>query len=249
MNKINKFKERYKIDSSILEYKVHNIIESLQLYYTPNVKSDYKKSFSYEYGILKSHFPNIDFSYEGRIKNSNSLEEKVYRKIRQGRSGNVYDIFAKKIIVYSVNGCKDEELLIAACYEIAEFLKTYNQYLAPLSEKCKDYISSPKLNNYQAIHIIRQHVSSKNKIPSYCSETQIRTSQMEERQKFGSASHMLSYKPSETLKIELCPTFLEIGKSGKTYELSSKQSFSKYYSDYDALQKHFSQQTNKALTK
>lgn len=239
----NNFKEKLKINSSDVADKVKLIMNKLQIYYSTGIKENYKTHFSEEYTILRNYFNNIDFLYEGRIKNQNSLEEKVHRKIYQRKSGNIYDIFAKKIIVYSVNGSNDEKLLIKACYEINDFLNTYNHFLIEIPDKCKDYISTPKDNGYQAIHVLRKHLSNNN--PVYCSETQIRTFRMEEYQKFGSASHMLSYKPSETLKKELCPIFLEIGKNGKTYELSKDDSFKKYKSDYDALKDYFYDQQQK----
>lgn len=237
MTNKNDFRERLKTNPSDITEKIKHIKDSLQIYYSTDVKENYKAHFSEEYAILKNYFSNIDFLYEGRIKNPNSLEEKIHRKLYQRKSGNIYDIFAKKIIVYSVNGSNDEEILIKACYEISDFLNTYQQFLIGIPDKCKDYISTPKDNGYQAIHILRKHLSSNN--PVYCSETQIRTFRMEEYQKFGTASHMLSYKPNETLKKELCPTFLEIGKNGKTYELSKKDSFKKYKNDYDALKDYF----------
>lgn len=237
MTNRNNFIEKLKTNSFNITEKTKKIEDSLKLYYSTGVKESYKSHFSEEYAILKNHFNNMDFLYEGRIKNPNSLEEKIHRKLYQQKSGNIYDIFAKKIIIYSVNGFNDEETLTKSCYEIRNFLNTYHQSLIEIPDKCKDYISIPKDNGYQAIHILRKHLSSNN--PIYCSETQIRTFRMEEYQKFGTASHMLSYKPSETLKKELCPIFLEIGKNGKTYELSEKDSFEKYKSDYDALKDYF----------
>lgn len=237
MTSNNSFRDRLKFNSSDINERIKNIKNSLQVYYSADVKEDYKAHFSEENKILKNHFNNVDFLYEGRIKNPNSIEEKIHRKLYQKKSGNIYDIFAKKIIVYSVDGFNDEKVLIKACYEILEFLNSYNSALLEMPDKSKDYISNPKDNGYQALHLLREHVSDN--IPNYYSETQIRTFIMEEYQKFGTASHMLSYKPSETLKEELCPIFLEIGRNGKTYELPPKESFIKYKSDYDALKDYF----------
>lgn len=237
------FLERINFNPPDINEIIRRIKTSLQIYYNIDVKDDYKSHFSEEFQALRNYFPNVDFAYEGRIKNQNSLDEKIDRKLSQGKTGNIYDIFANKIILYSVNGCTDEETLINACYEIADFLNAYSTSLTRIPNKCKDYISRPKENGYQALHVLRNH--STGVVPNYCSETQIRTFRMEEYQKFGTASHMISYKPSETLRPDLCPIFLEIGRNGKTYELSPKDSFKKYKDDYEVLQDYFNSQKQK----
>ena len=138
----NAFKEKLQYDPSTTVERIAQIKKRLLMYYNSELKEDYKQHFSDEYRILKSQFPNVDFSYEGRIKNKNSLEEKINRKISQGKTGNVYDIFAKKIIIYSTNETTDEQDLINACYQIANFLANYNGNLKLFTEKCKDYIKT-----------------------------------------------------------------------------------------------------------
>lgn len=243
MIKKNNFKDSLKADPQNMDRTVNSILSKLSFYYQPDTKEAYKSHFSLEYQVLKSYFANIDFHYEGRIKNFNSLNEKVRRKLNENKSGRIYDIFAKKIIVYSINGSNEESLLKDACYQINNFLTNYNSHILPITDKCKDYIATPKSNGYQAIHLLRKH--SQKSLEPYCSETQIRTFNMEEEQKFGAASHMLSYKPSEILKPELCPIFLEIGRNGKTYELSPKDSFEKYKRDYDAIKEYFNETMQK----
>ena len=62
---------------------------------------------------------------------------------------------------------------------------------------------------------------------------------MEENQRFGRASHLSSYKPQKVLKRNFCPTFLEIGKTGKTFVLPSDLCWEKYQRDFTALQEMF----------
>ncbi len=238
MNK--EFLSRIKVPSSPnIDEKVNKIKLELKKYYTSSLKNSYKTHFSHEYECLREYFPEVDFSYEGRIKNPNSLIEKIHRKISQGKSGSIYDIYGKKIVVYSVRGSTDEELLIKKCREIINFLNSYDSYIVSVPDKCKDYVSNPKENGYKAFHVIRNHINKKTNSTDYCSEVHVRTFRMEEQQKFGSASHLLSYKPYETLREEFCPTFLEIGKNGKTYELHKKAALEKYKRDFDAIQEYF----------
>lgn len=216
-----------------------NLVKGNMKYYTSEYIENYKKHFVSEYIILRHHFPNVDFEYKGRIKSILSMKEKVQKKLNEGKTGRIYDLYGNKIIIYSVDGCDDEKSLESAAYEISNFISCYHSDLDILEDKKKDYISSPKSTGYQAIHIIRCH-NNIQPLSSFFSETQIRTFRMEENQKYGTYSHAMSYKPNIQITPERCPTFLEIGgskeKGFKTYVLSPKQSLEKYQEYFNTAQ-------------
>lgn len=158
----------------------------------------YKYHLLREYLDIKAKFPDIDFSIEARIKSEHSYREKVDRKISEGNTGRVYDIFANKIIVNSVNGQTDEATLIDACYRIEEFIDSRISDSITIPSKSKDYIKSPKSNGYQSIHLNR--IIQAGKIEeSFFAETQIKTFRMREHEKTGKSSHSQNYKSREPL--------------------------------------------------
>lgn len=219
--------------------RIKKIIAINEKYFSKEYRDLYKNHFLNEFLELKSAFPEIDFDYLGRFKNKESMIEKINRKINdEQKTGNVYDNFANKIIVYSVNGDTDEVLLRNSCNRILDFLVTYRsnlsgEYFEELIDKRKNYIEIPKPNGYQAIHLIRKHVNEN--APDFLSETQIRTFRMEEQQKFGNSSHANNYKKGKTITLSRCPIFLKISRSKKTglykaHELTLEESYNEYKS-------------------
>lgn len=204
----------------------------------------YKQHLLREYIEVKKEFPNIDFDVSIRIKSKRSYEQKVIRKLQEGKTGNVYDTFANKFILFSKNGQSDESTLEKACYEVRDFLVSYNKNLEELPDKRKDYIATPKESGYQSEHITRNHDYGSF---HFFSETQIKTFRMRERELFGAASHAILYKdrgsilnnPSEIKNST--PKYLSIvtnksENSCKIYELSFEQCFEHFfgmaYTDY-----------------
>ena len=96
----------------------------------------------------------------------------IYRKVYiQGRAfEEIFDIYAVRIIVDSVN----------ECYNI---LGIIHDLFRPLPNRFKDYISTPKPNMYQSLHTT---VIDKEGIPF---EVQIRTWEMHHTAEYGIAAH------------------------------------------------------------
>ena len=89
----------------------------------------------------------------------------------QGRSfDEIYDIYAVRVIVNSVNDC----------YNV---LGIIHDMFRPIPNRFKDYISTPKSNMYQSLHTT---VISKEKIPF---EVQIRSWEMHYTAEYGIAAH------------------------------------------------------------
>ncbi len=118
-------------------------------------------------GRLKEFGMN-DATVFGRVKSVYGVYRKLYI---QGRDfGEIYDIYAVRIILNSV----------AECYNA---LGLMHDMFRPIPSRFKDYISSPKSNMYQSLHT---SVIGKDGIPF---EIQIRTWDMHYTAEYGIAAH------------------------------------------------------------
>ena len=109
-----------------------------------------------------------DATVLGRVKSVYGVYRKLYI---QGRDyGEIYDIYAVRIILNSV----------AECYNA---LGLMHDMYRPIPSRFKDYISSPKANMYQSLHT---SVIGKDGIPF---EIQIRTWDMHYTAEYGIAAH------------------------------------------------------------
>lgn len=111
-------------------------------------------------------FPNVKI--EGRIKSTNGIYRKVFLKGRTMEQ--VYDIYAIRVIVDTVNDCYNALGIIHDTFK-------------PIPNRFKDYISIPKPNMYQSLH---STVLGTEGIPF---EVQIRTWDMNKTAEYGIAAH------------------------------------------------------------
>lgn len=118
------------------------------------------------YDRVSSVIPNVHL--EGRVKSINGIYRKVFV---QGKSmEEIYDIYAVRVIVDSLNDCYNVLGMIHDMYR-------------PIPNRFKDYISTPKPNLYQSLHTT---VLGKEGIPF---EVQIRTWEMHHTAEYGIAAH------------------------------------------------------------
>ena len=109
-----------------------------------------------------------DIVVEGRVKSVYGIYRKVFMQNRIFEE--IYDIYAVRVIVDSVN----------ECYNI---LGIIHDMFRPIPNRFKDYISTPKPNMYQSLHTT---VIDKEGVPF---EVQIRTWDMHHTAEYGIAAH------------------------------------------------------------
>lgn len=191
--------------------KLQEARKKIDLYnvYSSNYLKYYKNHLENEVAILKKNFPGVDFDILARVKSQYSYREKIKSK------GEALDIFADKIILKSVNGKTDESLLQEYSYKIQDFLVTYNKSITEIRRKRKDYIKTPKPNNYSSLHITRTiHTLDDEENPiEFNVETQIKTFRMRETEKDGKASHFNAYKTTRTCFL----TYISTPESAEYY--------------------------------
>ncbi len=136
----------------------------------------YISDFIKELKVLIIGEAKLEISISGRFKHFYSIYKKIYEK---GKSfGDIYDLIGIRIIA------KDK----TACYHILGIIQSKYQ---PVPGRYKDYILTPKANNYQSIHTT---VIGPNK---NFVEIQIRTEEMDRIAEDGIAAHW-NYKEKTT---------------------------------------------------
>ena len=105
---------------------------------------------------------------EGRVKGIYSIYKKVYKNGKNIEE--IYDIYAVRVIVETVSDC----------YGVMGLL---HDMFTPMEGRIKDYIASPKPNNYRSLH---STVIAKGGIKF---EFQIRTREMHNTALYGVAAH------------------------------------------------------------
>lgn len=145
---------------------------------------------------------DLNVYIEGRVKSVYGIYRKIYI---QGKAfDEIYDIYAVRVIVDTVN----------ECYNI---LGIIHDMMRPIPGRFKDYISTPKPNMYQSLHTT---VISKEGVPF---EVQIRTWEMHHTAEYGIAAHWkykigVSGRDSLDQRLEWVRQLLEIQKDVKDAE-------------------------------
>ncbi len=170
--------------------KIKQELEKLSLIYLDpigydEVAADIERKFGQNKGFLqkakdyvgqKLKENHIDFAIEGRVKSVYSIYRKMYNQNKN--FDEIYDFYAIRIIV-------ETEL---ECYTS---LGIIHDMFRSIPGRFKDYISTPKQNNYQSLHTT---VIGRDGIPF---EVQIRTRQMHQVAEYGIAAHW-KYKSGAT---------------------------------------------------
>ena len=175
-------------------YNIKNELEDLGLKYTePEVFNDiqtkitdskeeqneYIKDFS---NVLKKTFDkeNLDYTIKGRPKSIYSIRKKM---LKQGVSfDEIYDKFAIRIIYKSTE--EKEKFDAWKIYSIV------TDHFRPNPNRLRDWISQPKSNGYESLHITVMGTKGR------WVEVQIRSQRMDEIAEMGYAAHF-KYKNTD----------------------------------------------------
>lgn len=124
---------------------------------------------------LKERLEKTDLKYDikGRTKSIHSINNKL--KKQQIEFENIFDLFAIRIILDS-----PPELEKAQCWQVYSIVTDMYQ---PNPKRLKDWLSIPKSNGYESLHITVMGPQSK------WVEVQIRTRRMDEIAERGMAAH------------------------------------------------------------
>ena len=173
--------------------------------YTNDYVDEVKKYAVLERAYLQEKFPGLVFNIKIRIKSYDSYINKLNENISKGKDLYINDIMAERIIISEYNGSKDETLLEDMCDQVAKALYDFrietnfrmkkdidpNEANSDKEYITKDYISHPKDNGYQSIHILMENKNNKD----FTYETQIRTFEMESISKTSGEIAHNKYKP------------------------------------------------------
>lgn len=197
--------------------------------YLREFKFDFLNHLRKEYNLLHTVFPSAVIIPEARIKSQSSFYDKAVKVASSKSPKDIYDIFANRYIIKSINGSTDESDLIPVLYLIRDFLSYAFPNIKNIETRQKDYISAPKDSSYQALHMTRLHKGSF----SYFSETQLQSGFMNDIAKNGAASHSSFYKkriPGE-VSVPILFDFVmdESGFCTKIVEKSFQQSFEDFF--------------------
>ncbi|MBN2127810.1 MAG: bifunctional (p)ppGpp synthetase/guanosine-3',5'-bis(diphosphate) 3'-pyrophosphohydrolase [Candidatus Diapherotrites archaeon] len=156
------------ISFKVLEPKKFNELEKE----VNNIRYLEKKSMNELIEIISDELKknNIKAKIQSRQKNIYSIYEKMKKKKKSIKE--IYDLNAIRVIADSIEDC----------YKITGII---NSKWTGIPEEYDDYISKPKTNFYQSIHMAL--IGPKKKV----FEIQIRTQEMHELAEFGVASHTI----------------------------------------------------------
>ena len=172
------FKYLYPEEYKKLEYKYEVEKKAERHQYIQKLKNILKK---------KLDEAGIKYETESRFKHLYSIYQKMQKKDRQ--FSEIYDVFALRIIVPTVNDC----------YKVLGIIHTLWK---PKANRFKDYIASPKPNGYKSLHTTVFGPEGK------ATEFQIRTKEMNDEALYGIAAHW-HYKQKRGGKDEKQPYWIK----------------------------------------
>ena len=129
----------------------------------------------------------IDYDLEIRFKHLYSIYKKMQEKNR--KFDEIYDVFALRIIVPTVNDCYKALGIIHSLWK-------------PNPSRFKDYIAVPKPNGYKSLHTTIYGPEGK------ATEFQIRTKEMHEENVYGLAAHWY-YKHKQDKNVYTPPNWVK----------------------------------------
>lgn len=182
----------------------HELIHRYYLYINDYI-DEIKKYAVLERKCINKAYPGLIFNIKIRIKSYNSYINKLNDNITKGKDLYINDIMAERIIISEYNGSTDENILKDMCDKVAKTLYDFrintnfrmkkdidsNEANSDKEYVTKDYITNPKSNGYESLHILMENKQNKD----FTYETQIRTLEMESISKTSGEIAHNKYKP------------------------------------------------------
>ena len=176
-----------------------------------------------------------DYNYPDAVITTDvTNRKKIDKLINKEYASDIYDIFACRYVIDSVNGSKEDEDIIPVLYAIRDLIAYGNPNLEVMPERIKDYVEHPKHNDYQSLHVTSIHKDHH----GFVSETQLRSYFMHEIARNGNASHANTYKdriPGVTeVPIMFEYVLDENGFCTEVKEMSREKAYEKFFGEpYD----------------
>jgi GTP pyrophosphokinase len=142
----------------------------------------------------------INCTIDGRFKHFYSIYQKMHEKNKKFNDLN--DVFALRVIVDNVDDCYRMLGLIHSLWR-------------PKAKRIKDYIASPKSNNYRSLHTTVLGLNNR------LTEFQIRTTAMHDEARFGIAAHW-AYKNKQHLMPDWVRSMLHLKNKDEQVDQSWK---------------------------
>ena len=167
------------LEDMAVKYEHREIYDDIarQLNETKKAREEYIENFIEPVKKRLEETTNLKFTIKGRTKSISSVWNKL--KSQNTTIDKIYDLFAIRIIIDSP---LDKEK--AQCWQAYSIITDMNQ---PNPKRLKDWLSIPKSNGYESLHITVYGPQNK------WVEVQIRTKRMDEIAERGIAAHW-SYK-------------------------------------------------------
>ncbi len=171
-----------------LKYRHPNVFEDITTKIKDNEKKRQQEINRFSLPIIeKLEKNNIEFDINGRPKSIFSIWNKMQSKNIPFEE--VYDLMAIRIVFKALN----RETEKAQCWQIYSLI---TDIYTPKPDRIRDWVSSPKANGYEALHMTVMGPNGK------WVEVQIRSQRMDEIAERGFAAHW-KYKGEKTNESEL----------------------------------------------
>ncbi len=166
------------LEDMTLKYEDREAFDSIarQLQQTKAARDAYMKAFIEPLEKRLRETTHLNFHLKGRTKSISSIHHKL--QAQQTSLDKIYDLFAIRIIIDEPDQSKEK----ADCWQAYSIVTDMYQ---PNPKRLKDWLSIPKSNGYESLHITVAGPDKK------WVEVQIRTKRMDEIAERGLAAHWL----------------------------------------------------------
>jgi GTP diphosphokinase / guanosine-3',5'-bis(diphosphate) 3'-diphosphatase len=191
---------KWQMEDLCFKYLYPKEFKKIEYKYEKEKKSERNQFFQRTKKIIEDALKDTKIKYEisDRFKHLYSIWRKM--QIKERKFDEIYDVFALRIIVPSIEDC----------YKVLGVIHTLWK---PLPHRFKDYIATPKPNGYRSLHTTVIGVDNKS------TEIQIKTKEMHEEAIYGPQVHWnYKYNNNSDKRPKWIKEILESQKENKKTE-------------------------------